>query len=351
MRKFRVAISDDFMTPAERLAFPSVDLSPLDCDPRIDWSFVPVENGKVPAESVEGADALILLAATFDASSFPRDGRLALIARFGVGYDNVDVEACDANNVALAITPSGVRRPVAVAIMTFVLALSGNLLIKDRLARGGPDGWKRRSDHMGRGLVGLTLGSIGVGNIGAELFRLAGPFGMNFIAHDPFASEEAARGLGVGLVELDDLFRRADFLCVNCPLTEETEGLVDAAKLSLMKPTAYLINTARGPIVDQRALTECLAEKRIAGAGLDVFKDEPSNADDPLFSFENVIATPHSLCWTDQCFAEIGAADIRAVKCVMEGRVPEGVVNESIVDNSAWIAKLNAFRSSFGSEK
>ena len=140
MKKFRVAISDDFMTPDGQLAFPSVDLSPLDNDPRIDWKFVHVENGRVPAESVDGIDALILLAAKFDSASFPGDGRLALIARFGVGYDNVDVEACNSNDVALAIAPSGVRRPVAVAIMTFVLALSGNLLIKDRLTRGGPEG-------------------------------------------------------------------------------------------------------------------------------------------------------------------------------------------------------------------
>ena len=347
MSKFRVAISNDFMTPSGQLAFPSVDLLPLDDDPRIDWMFIPVENGRVPAESVEGFDALILLAATFDASSFPGDGRLALVARFGVGYDNVDVAACDRNDVALVITPSGVRRPVAVAIMTFVLALSGNLLIKDRLTRGGPEGWARRADYMGRGIVGLTLGSIGVGNIGAELFRLAEPFGMKFIAHDPYADEEASSGLGVELVELDDLFRRADFLCVNCPLTEETEGLVDAEKLALMKRTAYLINTARGPIVDQKALTDCLAAGRIAGAGLDVFQNEPSSADDPLFSFENVIATPHALCWTDQCFAEIGAADVRAVIAVMEGRAPDGIVNSSIAGNSAWNSKLNAFRREF----
>ncbi len=347
MEKFRVAISNDFMTPSGRLAFPSVDLSPLDNDPRIDWSFVPVADGRVPASSVEGFDAVILLAAKFDASSFPGDGRLAVIARFGVGFDNVDVAACDSNGVALAITPSAVRRPVAVAIMTFVLALSGNLLNKDRLTRGGPAGWAKRADFMGRGIVGSTLGSLGVGNIGAELFRLARPFGMEFIAHDPFVDDDAASELGVKLVGLDDLFRRSDFLSVNCPLTEQTEGLVDAEKLSLMKPTSYLINTARGPIVDQEALTECLADGRIAGAGLDVFRDEPSNSGDSLFSFDNVIVTPHSLCWTDQCFAEIGAADVRAVSNVMEGRIPDGIVNSSILDNSAWTSKLNAFRNKF----
>jgi D-3-phosphoglycerate dehydrogenase len=344
MDKFRLALSSDFVRPDGTPAFPSFDLSPLDDDPRIDWAYVPVRDGRIDAADMAGFDALILLAGRFDAESFPDDGRLALVARFGVGYDNVDVPACSANDVALVITPSGVRRPVAVAIMTFVLALSGKLLIKDRLTRAGPDGWARRGAHMGTGLVGGTLGSIGVGNIGAELFRMAAPVGMSFVAHDPFADAAVARELGIELVPLDEVFRRADFVCVNCPLTDETRGLVNAERLALMKPTACLINTARGPIVDQAALTEALQSGRIAGAGLDVFEDEPSDAADPLFGLENVIVTPHSLCWTDQCFADIGAADVRAVQALVEGKVPEGIVNRDITSNDRWRAKLETYR-------
>ena len=230
MDRFRVALSSDFVRPDGTPAFPSFDLSPLDADPRIEWSYVPVKDGRIAAADMAGFDALILLAGRFDAGSFPRDGRLGLVARFGVGYDNVDVEACSANDVALVITPSGVRRPVAVAIMTFVLALSGNLLIKDRLTRAGPEGWARRGAYMGMGLIGKTLGSVGMGNIGAELFRMAAPFGMSFVAHDPFADPAAARELGVELVPLDDVFRRSDFVCVNCPLSDDTRGLVNAAQ-------------------------------------------------------------------------------------------------------------------------
>ena len=151
MEKVRVALSSDFVLPDGKPAFPSFDLAPLDADPRIDWGYVPVRDGRIAAADMAGVDALILLAGRFDAGSFPRDDRLALVARFGVGYDNVDVRACSANDVALVITPSGVRRPVAVAIMTFVLALSGNLLVKDRLTRAGPEGWARRGGHMGIG--------------------------------------------------------------------------------------------------------------------------------------------------------------------------------------------------------
>ncbi len=344
MEKFRVALSSDFVRPDGAPAFPSFDLSPLDADPRIEWGYVPVKEGRIAAADMAGFDALILLAGRFDAGSFPQDGRLALVARFGVGYDNVDVAACSANDAALVITPSGVRRPVAVAIMTFVLALSGNLLIKDRLTRAGPEGWARRGAHMGMGLIGKTLGSVGVGNIGAELFRMAAPFGMSFVAHDPFADAEVARELGVELVPLDDVFRRSDFVCVNCPLSDDTRRLVNAARLALMKPTAFLINTARGPIVDQAALTVALTEGRIAGAGLDVFEDEPSDASDALFRLENVIVTPHSLCWTDQCFADIGAADIRAVQAMIDGRVPDGIVNRDIGGNERWLGKLAGYR-------
>ena len=119
---------------------------------------------------------------------------------------------------------------------------------------------------------------------------------------------------------LEDVFRRADVVSVSCPLTPETRHLVNAERLALMKPTAYLINTARGPIVDQKALTEVLQERRIAGAGLDVLEQEPPDADDPILKLDNVILAPHALCWTDQCFAGNGAADVKAVIEVQHGR-------------------------------
>jgi phosphoglycerate dehydrogenase-like enzyme len=201
---------------------------------------------------------------------------------------------------------------------------------------------------MGVGLVGRTLGSIGIGNIGAELFRLARPFDMKFIAHDPFADRKVAAELGIELVGMEDLFRRADILCVNCPLTAETRHLVNAERLALMKPTAFLINTARGPIVDQKALTKVLAERRIAGAGLDVLEAEPPAPDDPILKLDNTILTPHALCWTDQCFAGNGAADVKAVLDIQHGRVPRGVVNRAVLDQPRFKARLEAYRGRFG---
>jgi D-3-phosphoglycerate dehydrogenase len=347
MSKFRVALSGDFKKPDGSPAFPDFDLSPLEQNPAVEYQFIKA-NGVILAADLEGFDALILLIPRIEPASFPGDGRLAIIARFGVGYDTVNVQACTDNGCALAITPDGVRRPVAVSIIAFMLALTGKLFAKDRITRQGPKGWAQRNEHMGMGLVGRTLGSLGIGNIGAEVFRLARPFDMKFIAHDPYADPTVARDLGVRLVGLEQLFAEADVLSVSCPLSEETRHIVNAERLALMKPSAYLINTSRGPVIDEAALTRALQEGRIAGAGLDVFEEEPSPAANPLYKLDNVIVTPHALCWTDQCFGGIGAADVKAVFDVMHGRVPSGIVNREIVDRPTWRAKLERYQAAFG---
>lgn len=339
---FRVALSGDFRKSDGSPTFADFDLAPLRAAPGVEMAYL---DGQSPLEAaqLEDFDALILLAHRFGASSVPRSGRLSVIARFGVGYDSVDVSACTAGDIALVITPDGVRRPVAVSIMTLILALTSKLMVKDRLARLGPAGFAARGDHMGVGLVGKTLGSIGVGNIGAELFRLARPFGMRFIAHDPFADAAIAAELGIELLSLDELFARSDILTVNCPLTTATRHLVSAERLNLMKSSAYFINTARGGIVDQEALTRVLRDGRIAGAGLDVLEVEPPSPDDPLLKLENVILSPHALCWTDQCFAGNGAADIRAVLDIRQGKVPFGIVNREVIDRPGFAGKLRRY--------
>lgn len=347
MNAFRVALSGDFRKADGSPTFPDFDLAPLQAARNVETVFLDNAN-PLRGDQLEDFDALILLAHRFDAASVPKSGRLSVVARFGVGYDTVDVAACTANDIALAITPDGVRRPVAVSIITFILALTGKMMVKDKLARMGAPGFAARGEHMGVGLVGRTLGSLGVGNIGAEMFRLAKPFGMRFIAHDPYADKAVAAELNIELVPLEDLFRRSDILCVNCPLTPDTHHIVNAERLALMKPTAFFINTARGPIVDQKALTEVLQERRIAGAGLDVFEVEPTDPDDPILKLDNIIAAPHALCWTDQCFAGNGAADVKAVLDVQRGLVPRGVVNRQVLDQTGFKAKLAAYAKRYG---
>jgi D-3-phosphoglycerate dehydrogenase len=346
---FHVVLSGDFRKPDGSPTFKDFDLEPLRRQRGVRLDFIdPGE--EIRAEQVADADALILLTPRFGPASIHPNGRLGVVARFGVGYDNVDVDACTKHGIILTITPDGVRRPVAVAILTLMLAVTGKQLTKDKLTREGPDGFRRKTDHMGYGVAGRTLGSLGIGNIGAEMFRMAKPLEMRFIAHDPFADPATAQALGVTLVDLETLFRDADVLAVNCPLTPRTRHIVNAERIALMKPTAYLINTARGPIVDQRALTQALQERRIAGAGLDVLEKEPPDADDPILTLDNVTFAPHALCWTDQCFAGIGASAVRAVLEVMHGRTPPTVVNTPVTTTEAWQRRLAGYAAHHGAQ-
>src|SRR3954462_1306828 len=326
MAKFRVALSGDFLKSDGTPAYPMVDLAPL-AEAGGEVAYVHSVDRVMRAADLEGFDALILLGSRFDERSIPADGRLAVVARFGVGYDTVDVAACTKAGIGLVITPDGVRRPVAVTVLTLMLALASRLFAKDRITRMGPQGWAMRSDYMGLGLTGRTLGLLGVGNIGAEVLRLAAPLDMRFIAHDPYIEPAKARALGADLVDLDTLFREADFVSINVPLGDKTCGLVGARLLGLMKPTAYLINTARGPIVDERALHAALASGRLAGAGLDVFEEEPVAPSHPLLQLDNVVVTPHGICFTDECMRRLAESAFRAALDVAAGRTPPYIVN------------------------
>lgn len=330
-RTFRVGVTRDFLAPDGRLGFGDIGLGMLEERPGVEWAFLEEDTRELRADQLRGWDALLVLGPKVTAASLEGADRLAIVARFGVGYDSVDVEACSARGVLLTITPDGVRRPVAASVITLVLALAHKLTIKDRLTRVGR--WGEKLHHMGMGLTGRTLGVIGFGNIGREVFELARPFGMRHLAADPFARPEDAAAAGVELVDLETLLREADFVAVCCALTPETHHLIDAERLALMKPSAYLINVARGPIVDQQALTEALRRGSIQGAGLDVFEQEPIDPDDPLLTLDNTIVTPHALCWTDECFRGIGRSACESILDVAAGRRPQHAVNPAALDH------------------
>jgi phosphoglycerate dehydrogenase-like enzyme len=255
--------------------------------------------------------------------------RLKLVARFGVGYDSVDLEACTAAGVVVTIAPDGVRRPMAMAAITLMLALSHNLRIKDGLVRSGH--WQDRLYHMGIGVTGRALGLIGLGNIGREIVALARPLGLTCLASDPYVLEETATACGAKLVQLDELLARSDYVCVSCPLNEATYHLIGKQELARMKPSAFLINVARGPIVDQVALAEALQFGRIKGAGLDVFEREPPDPADPLLQCPNVILAPHSLGWTDELALGIGTSNLNGVVALSERQRPEHIVNQAVL--------------------
>ena len=340
---FRVGITRDFLRVDGALGFGDIGLATLAENPRIAYEFLPDYGSELPAEVGEAFDALLVLAPRVTARTVESCSRLALVARFGVGYDSVDIGACTRNNVLVSITPSGVRRPVAVSALALILALSHKLLAKDRLTREGR--WSEKLDFMGVGLTGRTLGLIGLGNIGREILRVVAPLEMRHVVFDPFVTPEAARSSGAELLSLNDLLQQSDFVCVCCALTPNSHHLLNSERLARMKPTAFLINVARGPIIDQAALTRVLQERRIAGAALDVFEREPIEADDPLLKLDNVIVSPHAICWTDELFRGNGEAACRSILDVAAGRAPQDVVNREVIAQEAWKQKLARFAS------
>ena len=345
-RKFRIGLARNFLTANSGY---DLGLGLLDGETRVACELLEESQPEIAPKLIAGFDAAILGGERFTQASLSGDRmQLSIVALMGVGYDAVDVEALTDHDILLTIAPDGVRRPLATSIVTLILALSHELFAKDRTTRRGE--WSNRLKVLGQGLTGRVVGSVGVGNIGRELFRLLMPFEMVHLAADPVTTRKEVAGLRVELVDLETLMRRSDFVSINCPLTPETRGLIGERELGWMKPTAYLINTARGPIVGQKALTRVLRERRIKGAGLDVFASEPPPDDDPLFELDNVIVTPHSLGVTDQCLRGIGESAIRSVLAAFHGEIPPYVVNREVLDRPGLRAKLEANRKIWSSQ-
>jgi D-3-phosphoglycerate dehydrogenase len=326
MARFSLGIVRDVLNAAGEPSFGSHALEVLNGNPELDWEYTAESVKEITPDLAARYDGLYVNSSRVSAASVARgDRRLRIVARHGVGYDSVDVPALSAKGVVLTNTPLAIRRPVAVATLTLLFALAGRLFAKDRITRAGR--WAQRTELMGTGLVGRTLGIVGGGGIGQELLRVSAPFGMRRIVADPYASEAVLAGLDAARVPLEPLMRESDFVVVACLLNEETRHLIGAPQFALMKPEAYFINVARGPIVDEPALIEALRSGRIAGAGLDVFEQEPVDPANPLLGMDNVIVTPHALCWTDECFHAIAAAGLQSVVDLSLGRRPAHIVN------------------------
>lgn len=214
--------------------------------------------------------------------------RAKLLVRFGVGYDKVDLKAASANGIAIARTTGA--NTTAVAEMALTMMLSARRRINTYQARAKAGEWVK---DIGNEIIGGTVGIIGYGCIGQRLARLLGGFECRILAYDPFPKKEIMEADGVELVTLEELFRQSDAISIHVPYTEQTHHMVNKETLAMMKPTAVIVNTARGNIIDEDALYEALKTGRIGGAGLDVFAKEPLPVDCPLLTLENAIITPH----------------------------------------------------------
>jgi D-3-phosphoglycerate dehydrogenase len=333
---FRLGLTRDCLTPdSDRANFDEAAFAVLDGAPGLVWEFLPEFAEQITPADAARYDAILSLRPALTAASLVGgDIRLKLLARFGAGFDTCDIAAADKAGVLVTNTPDGVRRPVATTILTFILALSHKLMTKDRLTRTGR--WAERTRHMGEGLVGKVVGSIGFGSIAQEGFRLIAPLDMVHLAYSPTKHPAEAAALAVHEVDLDTLLRESDFISIACPLTATNRHMIGAREIALMKPTAYLINTGRGKLIDEPVLYAALAEGRIAGAALDVFEQEPVSPDNPILTLENVIVSPHSLCWTDECYRMIAESAFRSVVAVATGQRPEHLVNPAALGHERW---------------
>jgi len=346
MNGFRVGLSADFCDDQGKLVFPDIGLSLLDGFPELSYCFIPKYEAEYLPEQLEGYDVLISLKPRVTPQSLRGISRLCAIGRCGVGYDNVDLDACTERGIAVFITPGGVVRPVAESILLFVLALSHRLTIKDRQVRHGS--WVESTRRLGREPRDRVVGTIGLGNIASEAIRLLRALDVKrFLAFDPYATTEKASQLGVELVSLDELLRASDFVLVNCPLTPQTRGMIGDAQFALMKSDAVLINTARGPIVQEAALIYALQSGQIGGAALDVFEQEPLSAASPLAAMDNVILTSHSIAWTEELFRDMGRADCMGALAIHRGEAPCDVVNRDVLARPLFLEKLARHRAAF----
>ncbi len=341
-RKTRIGLTRDVIDANGNFITPGPGLALLDEMPGVEYEIFREHLGEVAPAQIANYDMVFSLNPRWTAATLKGNDRLLSVHRFGVGYDVIDVPALTNAGVALCITRDAVRRPMATAILALLLALSTRMFIKDRLTREGR--WAERTNHHGIGLVGRTLGTIGVGNIGHELFKLAMPLEMRHIAFDPFARQEDLADVNVTLVDMDTVLAQSDFLALCCPLNEKTRHLIGEKELKKMKPSAFLMNMARGPVVDEQALTRALSERWIQGAGLDVFEQEPTPVDNPLLKLDNVILAPHALAWSDHMFMNEWTAILEQMNDIRRGVAPKGLVNTEVWDSPVFRRKLERFQ-------
>ncbi|GAA4886814.1 phosphoglycerate dehydrogenase [Saccharopolyspora cebuensis] len=273
--------------------------------------------------AVADADALLVRSATkVDAEVLAASSKLKVVARAGVGLDNVEVPAATERGVMVVNAPTSNIVSAAEHAMALLLALARNVAPADASLRAGE--WKR-SAYSGVELNGKTIGVVGLGKIGQLFAERVAAFGTELIAYDPYVSAARAAQLGIELVSLEELLRRADALSIHLPKTAETLGLIGAEELKLAKPNLFVINAARGGLVDEEALADALRNGTIAGAGIDVYKTEPTT-DSPLFELPNVVVTPHLGASTAEAQDRAGTDVAKSVKLALRGDfVPDAV--------------------------
>ena len=288
---------------------------------------------KLIIEKAKNVDALApLLSDKIDAEVFDAAPKLKIVAQMAVGFDNIDVQEATKRGIYVTNTPEVLTDTTADFAWALLMAIARRVVEADKYVRTGQ--WKvgwHPSMMQGRDIHGATIGIVGAGRIGFAVAKRATGFNMKILFYDVVPRPEMEKELGAKKVDLDTLFKESDFVSIHVPLMKETYHLVNAEKLKLMKKTAYLINNSRGPVVDEKALYEALKEGRIAGAGLDVFEQEPIPVDNPLLKLDNVVVAPHISSASYETRSKMAEMVAENLVAFFEGRKPPNLVNPEVM--------------------
>lgn len=284
-------------------------------------------------KEAEDVDGLVsLLTDKIDAELFDTANKLKVVSNYAVGFDNIDLEEASKRGIMITNTPGVLTETTADLAFTLLMSTARRIVEADKFVRSGR--WKTWGPMLmlGRDIYGAKLGLIGLGRIGYAVAKRAKGFDMDVMYYDLMRNEKAEKKLGLKFVEMEQLLKEADFVSIHVPLTSETRRLINKKTLSLMKKTSILINTARGPIVDEKALYEALINNEIAGAGLDVTDPEPPSMDNPLLKLDNVIIVPHIA--SASIATRTRMVVMAAQNCIagLKGDVPPNLVNKQVID-------------------
>src|SRR5262245_42767737 len=323
-KKYKVLIADPAIHPA------GLELLEAATELIILPSYAPLEAVIAAAREVE---AILARTAKIPAAVVRAAPKLKIVSRHGVGVDSVDVAECTRQGVVVTITGEANAAAVSEHAFGMLLALANKLVQAHASVKAGE--WER-GRFVGGELEGKSLGLVGLGRIGSRMARQAQGFGMEVLVYDPYIDAQKAQQAGARLTDLQTLLRQADFISLHIPLTEESRHLIGRAELALMKPSAILINTARGGLIDEGALYEALVEQRIAGAALDVFEQEPLPGSYPLAHLENVLCSPHVAGQTAEALVKMSVGAAENILQVLRGERPAFVVNPEAWEHPRW---------------
>jgi glyoxylate reductase len=288
---------------------------------------------KTIVDKVKNADALAsLLSDRIDAEVFNAAPKLKIVSQLAVGFDNIDIPEATRRGIYVTNTPEVLTDTTADFAWALLMAAARRVVEADRYVRSGK--WKvgwHPAMLSGRDIYNATIGIIGAGRIGYAVAKRATGFNMKILFYDVIPRPEIERDLGAKKVDLDTLLKESDFISIHVPLMKETHHLINAEKLKLMKKTVYVINNARGPVVDEKALYEALKEGRIAGAGLDVFEQEPTPIDNPLLRLENVVVAPHISSASLETRSRMSEMVADNLVKFFEGKAPPNLVNPDVM--------------------